>query len=325
MQYIAFPHSPFRKRERRIQTLCVTMFLLEKQRRLNAATINKGLKEKYDLEEGNSLKLQCDISGRPPPEVVWLKNDKPAENIKQIKIDNVSGLCTLKIKSLKPEHSGTYRCLATNAAGSAETASVVTVRKEIAVPEMKERLRNKDVREGEGVKLEIRVTGDPELIWTKDGKPITSQERLLITTTPTPNNTYSLEIRNCTIQDSGRYKCVAKNSRGQVFCSCTLTVLEKQSAPEFCDAKNIDVSVEENDVLRLEVNVTGKPEPRVKWFKNNFAVMQTSGVKVEQKSGKCALVVSKARQSDSGAFKCVASNIVGSVNKVFHVSVKGEL
>ena len=298
-------------------------FPLEKQTRQNAATINKGLKETYELEEGNPLKLQCDISGRPAPEVEWFKDDEPAENIRQMKIDNVSGLCTLKIKSLKPEHSGTYRCVATNPAGSAETATVVKVMKEIACPEMKERLRNKDIREGERVKLELRVTGQPELTWTKDGKAITSQGRFLITDTPTANNTYSLEIRDCTLQDSGRYKCVAKNSRGQVFCSCTLTVLEKQVAPVFSDPMNVDVSLQENEELRLEVNVSGKPEPRIKWFKNNFAVMQTSGLRIEQKSGKCALVVAKAKPSDSGTFKCVASNIVGSGNKVFQVSVKG--
>ncbi len=270
------------------------------------------------------MKLQCDISGRPAPDVEWFKDDEPAENIRQIKIDNVSGLCTLKIKSLKPGHSGTYRCVATNAAGTAETATVVTVREEIAPPEMKERLRNKDVREGERVKLELRVTGEPELTWTKDGKAIKSEGRFLITNTPTANNTYSLEIRDCTLQDSGRYKCVAKNSRGQVFCSCTVSVLEKQLAPEFSDAKNVDVSMQESEELRLEVNVSGKPEPRVKWFKNNFAVMQTAGLRLEQKAGKYALVVAKAKQSDSGSFKCVASNIAGSVNKVFQVSIKGE-
>ena len=224
---------------------------------------------------------------------------------------------------MKPEHSGTYRCVATNAAGTAETATVVTVRKEIAPPEMKERLRNKDIREGERAKLELRVTGDPELFWTKDGKAITSQGRFLITTTSTANNTYSLEIRDCTVKDSGRYKCVAKNSRGQVFCSCTLTVLEKQEMPKFADSQNVDVSLLENEELRLDVSVSGKPEPRIKWYKNNFAVMQTSGLRLEQKSGKCTLVVSKAKPSDSGTFKCVASNIVGSVNKIFQVSVKG--
>jgi hypothetical protein len=300
------------------------MVHLEKQRKQNAATINKGLKESYDLEEGNPLKLQCDISGRPAPDVEWFKDDEPAENMRQIKIDNVSGLCTLKIQSLKPQHSGTYRFVATNAAGTAETATVVTVRKEIAPPEMKERLRNKDVREGERIKLELRVTGEPELVWTKDGKSIISQGRFLVATTPTANNAYSLEIQDCTLQDSGRYKCVAKNSRGQVFCSCTVTVLEKQAAPEFSDPRNVDVSLQENEEIRLEVNVSGKPEPRVKWFKNNFAVMQTGGLRLEQKSGKYSLVVAKAKQSDSGSFKCVASNIVGSVNKVFPVSVKGE-
>lgn len=300
------------------------MFHVEKQTRQNAATINKGLKERYDLEEGNPLKLQCDISGRPAPEVIWYKDDEPADNLRHMKIDNVSGLCTLKIKSLKPEHSGTYRCVATNAAGTAETATVVTVMKEIAPPEMKERLRNKDIREGENAKLELRVTGEPELIWTKDGKAITSEGRFTITTTPTANNTYSLEIRSCTLHDFGRYKCVAKNSRGQVFCSCTLTILERQVAPEFSDpATDVEVFVQENEELRLEVNVKGKPEPRVKWFKDNFAVMLTSGLKVEQRSGKYALVVAKAKSSDSGTFKCVASNIVGSVNKIFKVSVKG--
>lgn len=301
-------------------------FPVEKQKKQNATTINRGLKESYDLEEGNPLKLQCDISGLPSPEVIWYKDDEPAEDIRFMKIDNTSGLCTLKIKSVKAEHAGTYRCVATNPAGSAETATIVTVRKEIAPPEIKERLRNKDVREGENVTLQLRVTGDPELHWTKDGKILTNGKKYNISSTPSTNDNYTLEINNCELQDSGRYKCVAKNMRGQVFCSCTLSVLERQYAPEFSSPveASTDVSVQENDELRLEASVIGKPEPRVKWFKNNFAVMQISGNRLQQKDGKYTLVVAKAKQSDNGTFKCVASNIVGSANKVFQVNVKSK-
>lgn len=271
------------------------------------------------------LKLQCDIGGRPAPDVEWFKNGERFEGTRVIKIDNVAGLCTLKIKNVKPEHSGKYKCVARNNAGSAETATEVKIRKEVVRPEMKERLRNKDVREGETAKLEVRVTGEPELTWTKDGQVIKSEGRFVITDTPTSNNSYTLVINDCKPQDSGRYKCVAKNSEGQVFCSSTVTVLEKQMPPEFLDgAEHSSLDFEEGDELRLEVSVSGKPEPRVKWFKDNMAVMQMSRVRLEQKSGKHTLSVPSLKSSDCGVYKCVASSNAGSVSKIYNVGMKGK-
>ena len=272
------------------------------------------------------LKLQCDIGGRPAPDVEWFKDDELLEATRVIKIDNVAGLCTLKVKDAKPEHSGKYKCVASNNAGSAETATEVKIRKEVVRPEMKERLRNKDVREGETAKLEVRVTGEPELTWTKDGKVIKSEGRFVITDTPTSNNTYTLVISDCKPQDSGRYKCVAKNSQGQVFCSSTVTVLEKQVPPEFLDGgDHSSIDFEEGGELRLEVSVRGKPEPRVKWFKDNMSVMQIGRVKLEQKSGKYTLLVPASKSSDCGVYKCVASSNAGSVSKIYNVGMKGRL
>ena len=254
----------------------------------------------------------------------WFKDDEPLEESRKIKIDNVSGLCTLKIKYTKPEHSGKYKCVAHNSADVAETVADVIIRKEVIRPELKERLRNKDVREGETVKLEVRVTGEPEVTWTKDGKVIKSDGRFGITDKPAKNNLYSLVITNCKPEDSGRYKFVAKNSQGHVFCSSTLTILEKQVPPEFLDGTaELPIEVEEGEELRLEVSVSGKPEPRLKWFKDNISVSQSSRLRLERKSGKYCLVVLAVKPSDGGVYKCVASSIAGSASKIYHVGIEG--
>ncbi|XP_046443620.1 mucosa-associated lymphoid tissue lymphoma translocation protein 1-like isoform X3 [Daphnia pulex] len=87
--------------------------------------------EPQDLctDPGNVIELSCMIEGNPIPRFQWYKNDYPISN-------EVTTI--LKISSAVPQHSGRYRCLATNSEGKTLTREAFV---EVRLPPTSQRLR----------------------------------------------------------------------------------------------------------------------------------------------------------------------------------------
>lgn len=63
------------------------------------------------------MTFQCIASGKPPPKYSWVDDQSlPLTGLEGYYVDEVKG--ELKILDLRPDQAGTYRCTATNAAGS---------------------------------------------------------------------------------------------------------------------------------------------------------------------------------------------------------------
>ncbi|KAF5279087.1 hypothetical protein FQA39_LY05765 [Lamprigera yunnana] len=82
---------------------------------------------------------------------------------------------------------------------------------------------NRIAEEGETVRFRCSITGYPEprTLWTKDGCPITSSSRVIITE---QGDLRILEISNVVLQDSGLYCVTIENSVGKVKASARLEV-----------------------------------------------------------------------------------------------------
>lgn len=66
--------------------------------------------------------------------------------------------------------------------------------------------------------------------------------------------------------------------------------------------------------LTLTCNVSGLPDPKITW-KRNELIAQDGG---------SSYVVPKLRTSDTGVYTCVAGNLVGKVSATSHVIVLGK-
>lgn len=71
--------------------------------------------------EGSRVRLDCILVGHPEPEVIWYKNDKPVKESKDIQLLFEGDRCTLCIREAYLEDSGTYRIVANNIHGQAES------------------------------------------------------------------------------------------------------------------------------------------------------------------------------------------------------------
>jgi hypothetical protein len=81
--------------------------------------------------EGQSIKLECVVSGKPIPIVKWYIEGKEIEedvnNNINIVFEPDSGVATLYIKNVSPKDAVRYTCVARNALGSCSTSANVNV------------------------------------------------------------------------------------------------------------------------------------------------------------------------------------------------------
>jgi len=85
--------------------------------------------ENVSARDGSEVTLSCMVKGVPAPAVSWYHNDRniDSSNDFSISYDQSSGRCQLVIADCLASDHGTFKCVAINASGSAETHSILTV------------------------------------------------------------------------------------------------------------------------------------------------------------------------------------------------------
>lgn len=75
-------------------------------------------------------------------------------------------------------------------------------------------------------KFPCRVSGvpQPEVTWSKDGKPLTETDKFRI---KRDGDACCLYVINCQPSDAGVYRAMATNQEGQDVCTATLEVVKE--------------------------------------------------------------------------------------------------
>lgn len=79
------------------------------------------------------------------------------------------------------------------------------------------------LKTGQPLKLSCKVQGTPviSIVWFKNGSETISDHRH---TMSFDNSLATLEVENCSVEDSGDYVCVASSEAGRDQCSSSVTV-----------------------------------------------------------------------------------------------------
>uniref|UniRef100_A0A3Q3JQQ7 Ig-like domain-containing protein n=1 Tax=Monopterus albus TaxID=43700 RepID=A0A3Q3JQQ7_MONAL len=72
-----------------------------------------------------------------------------------------------------------------------------------------------------------------------------------------------------------------------------------------------DQTVEEEATATLECEVTGKPEPRVKWTKADLVLKPDDRVSIDTKPGHSTVTIAKTKRDDSSTYIIEATNSSG--------------
>ncbi|VTJ68807.1 Hypothetical predicted protein [Marmota monax] len=240
---------------------------------------------------GQPLDLLCQASGSPMPTIQWLQNGRPAEELAGVQVALQGS--TLHVSHVELGHAGLFACQATNEAGTAGAEVEVSVHE----------LPSVSILGGENVTalflqpVALQCVGagvpPPSLRWWKDGVALATSGG-------------SLQIEKVDLRDEGVYSCTATNLAGESQGDVALKVL----VPPSIEPGPVNKAVLENASVTLECLASGVPPPDVSWFKGRQPLSSRTGVTVSA-DGR-ALLIERARLSDAGSYRCVASNVAGS-------------
>lgn len=171
------------------------------------------------VREGDSVRLTCNATGIPRPEVTWLRRSWP-NSVERL---GVVGETLLVINASR--HRGDlYECIADNGVPPAFSRQIkVTVQypPEISVPN-----RRIGQKLGGEVVLECVIAAVPTAshYWTRDSLPIAMSSKHVTDEYDELDGrvTLRINIRNLQLTDYGDYQCVAGNQLGRTQKTVTL-------------------------------------------------------------------------------------------------------
>lgn len=184
-----------------------------------------------------------------------------------------------------------------------------------------------EVLEGEEARFDAHVDAIPEptIDWYKNGELIPDEGRF-VHIDAVKEEVFTLVIENTQLDDAGEYTCIAINEVDEVSCTAVLTVKPKEIAPDFTkepETSTFDVNTGKD--VTLDLKVSGKPEPEVEWFKDDKPLKKNKRINIIVKDDERTLHIRGGKPEDSGVYKCVAKNPVGTVTRTYEVNIKGKV
>ncbi|KAM4697498.1 striated muscle preferentially expressed protein kinase [Rhinophrynus dorsalis] len=213
-----------------------------------------------DAIEGRTARLDCKISGTPPPVVTWTHFGRPVEEGEAVHILREGGHHILLIPHVASEDEGQYTVTARNKHGEAECSAELYVEEPrpatashisklekmpsipeepevqesevegVLMPDFLRPLQDLDVVELREVQLECQVTGMPypTITWYHNGSKIQSSEDRRMTQY---KDIHRLVFPSVKHSHAGVYKSVISNKVGKAACYAHLYVTDLVPTP----------------------------------------------------------------------------------------------
>ncbi|MGH0139880.1 UNVERIFIED_CONTAM: hypothetical protein FKN15_076417 [Acipenser sinensis] len=179
--------------------------------------------------EGDTVRLECQVSAAPPPELYWKKdNEMLRVDPDRISVyqDNTGRLCLL-IERVEKADAGWYTVSAINDAGMSTCNARVDIgtQERRQAPVFIQKMQNCQAVEGDTVRLECQVSAapPPELYWKKDNEMLrVDPERISVYQDNTGR--LCLLIERVEKADAGWYTVSAINDAGMSTCNARVDI-----------------------------------------------------------------------------------------------------
>ncbi|XP_041477901.1 uncharacterized protein LOC121425834 isoform X6 [Lytechinus variegatus] len=294
--------------------------------------------EDVTLQEGDPIRITCQISGELPISVKWFKDDEALDEAGEflMSFDDREGLAVLQVNESFAEDEGVYTCQATNAWGrtaSSANLTVVTGEDEVDATDdgskrqaacILSNLQNVTVKEGTPFKLACVVDGVAPITaqWFKGGEPLDEGYEYVM---KFQSNMATLQVNESFPEDSGMYTCRVMNAVGSDESSAQVTVLEDASpTPPWIQPLKLESSYLEIPVgqpIKLAFKVSGNPEPTVTWHHNDRPLRPDGRIKVVKEDTTYTMQISQAEPEDTGKYTIRAENEKGQESSSVEINV----
>ncbi|KAL4826271.1 hypothetical protein H8958_022649 [Nasalis larvatus] len=240
--------------------------------------------------------FMCAVESYPQPEISWTRN-KILIKLFDTRYSIRENGQLLTILSVEDSDDGIYCCTANNGVGGAvESCGALQVKMK---PKITRPPINVKIIEGLKAVLPCTTMGNPKpsVSWIKGDSPLRENSRIAVL------ESGSLRIHNVQKEDTGQYRCVAKNSLGTAYSKVVKLEVEVFArilrAPE---SHNVTFG----SFVTLHCTATGIPVPTITWIENGNAVSSGSiqeSVKDRVIDSRLQLFITKP-----GLYTCIATN-----------------
>uniref|UniRef100_A0A8C1WZG3 Ig-like domain-containing protein n=1 Tax=Cyprinus carpio TaxID=7962 RepID=A0A8C1WZG3_CYPCA len=235
------------------------------------------------VHAGESVTLECSVTGKPRPSISWTKQGSEAELVST----TTDTTASLQVTVMSAEDAGIFVCRAQSREGLAEGRVELRLEGGASAgmfPQASVTETDLTAVEGQSVTMLCHATGSPTPVisWSKLRAPLPWQHRV---------SGGSLTLNNVGRQDS---------------------------APPYATTLTDETVAGPGDALRLQCLAHGTHPIRFRWTRVGGASMSPGAETT--KDG--LLKIAQLKVSDSGTYKCVATNHVGSSEALAKVTVR---
>ncbi|KAG9348156.1 hypothetical protein JZ751_001891 [Albula glossodonta] len=278
--------------------------------------------EKLVTRMGKTTLLNCSADGHPTPEIIWvLPNGTRFANNPRVPRFHQNNEGSLIIYNPSKEDAGKYRCAAKNKVGYIEKLVVLEVGLR---PYILTRPRG-IIRSVSGESLYLHCLTDgsprPKISWTLAGGLTLSRPQVTGRYQLVENGT--LIIQDTSHHDRGNYLCRAKNEIGEAVL--TVPVIVIAYPPRITNGPPQNMRAVEGVPVQLNCVAIGIPKPEISWELPDRTVLSTAGkgrpTGSELLHPQGTLVIQRPTASDTGTYKCIAKNHLGTDSRITYVRV----
>ncbi|XP_074070774.1 myosin light chain kinase, smooth muscle isoform X2 [Macrotis lagotis] len=190
----------------------------------------KGLSD-LEVMDGSQVIMTVQITGSPPPEILWLHNGKEIQESEDFHFEQNGNEHSLCIQEVFPEDTGRYTCEAWNNNGHVRSHAVLTVREpqDGTQPWFISKPRSVTATRGQNVLISCAIAGDPfpAVQWLRDGRVLTKDSGY--SEVLQNEDVFTMVLKNVQPSHAGQYEIQLKNRVGECSCQVSLMLREDPS------------------------------------------------------------------------------------------------
>nr|CAD2187171.1 unnamed protein product [Meloidogyne enterolobii] len=311
------------------------------------------------VQQGQTVKLSCNITGSPRPTISWFKDGKQLPNDDRYQQADSESETALTITEALPTDGGVYECVAKNPAGEcrcksrlnlilAKTGSEAEKGPKQEAPRFVDTIKPVLGQEGANSEFRAKYTGEPEptIRWSRNNEPIKRNDRVDF---GNAEGDAWLRISGLTQEDVAEYKCEAINPVGRASTVANL-VLKPASgkviggkpgifaiqggagkfgtgpvgatkSPQFLIPLN-SINARQGENVKFIADIDGDPLPTVQWLFNGKQIVAGGFHLITQEDNRVSLEIKKVTPGNAGTYTCQIRNQHGAAQSEAKLSVQ---